>query len=207
MNILSKKLNIFQQGALFGAVFFLLFLVSILVAPSAKAGPNSPTEYEGSDSTQCQWVADSKIVCGTGEWWFDINQSVSLGYPVYKSSDTSNSYIVFDSNGENGELTKDPAQKTNGTDAFLREKQVRNNRLWANDDNSSDPVDNGMSAPPNDEHYYCGLKSKTGEECFDGRGGSLIKVTQEQGDKITAMRDQIEETIGSEEDCTEDAGS
>lgn len=206
MNILSKKLNIFQQGALFSAVFFLLFLVSIIVAPSAQAGPNSPAGYDD-NGEQCDWVADSKIVCGTGEWWFDINQSITLGYPVYKSSDTSNSYIVFDSNAKNGELTNDPSKKTNGTDVFLSHNDRRILGIWANNDNPNDPVDNGGSTPPNNEHYFCGLQAEYGYDCFDGRGGTLIKLTQVQSDSIKAMREEINDTIDSEEDCTEDAGS
>ena len=106
MNILSKKLNIFQQGALFGAVFFLFLLFSVLVAPAAKAGPNSPTDFIDEDGTECAWIADSYMNCGEGQFWFDYDLSVSKGKAIFHYRTENNgtwswagAYLIFEEDG------------------------------------------------------------------------------------------------------------
>lgn len=222
MNILSKKLNTFQQGALFSAVFFLLFLLSIFIAPSAKAGPNSPAAFNDADGTECAWIADSYMTCGEGQFWFDYDLSVAKGKAIYHYRTQSNggwnwagAYLIFESDGENGQIVNNPDVSDGGTAAFISDRNKRTRRMYAENDNPNNPEwtsENSGKAyqeggDTGKEYYFCGIESQEGDQCWSGVGGVKNTVSAQGAQLLASISEDITSTVESEEECTEDAGS
>ncbi|QQS26966.1 MFS transporter [bacterium] len=209
-------LQVFTKGALFSVIFL---LISITFTPKAQAGPNSPSDFLDNSGTECAWVADSLMTCGGEEFWFDYDLSISKGRAIYhwrKDGAWKSAYLVFTEDGEDGMLVNNPDTDSGGTEAFISDRQKRKWRQHARDNNPNNPDNtdgvtvayDGETNPNNSaEHFMCGIGSRSGHQCWSGRGGVYNTISEEGAAKLAEWREKIDETVASEEECTEDAGS
>lgn len=214
------KSKMLFKGALFSAIFFSLLFATLVFAPGAKAGPNSPTFNNDDNGTECAWISDANINCGDVEYWFDLDLTVSKGRAMYHARFEDNwqpGYIIFEDDGTTGQIVNSPDVTTDGTDATILDREKRDLRRYAENDNPDTPRDNGelrgFTGPfvpggdTGEQYFFCGLESGANQKCWSGRGGVEKTVSADAATLLERLRDDITATIDSDENCTQDSGA
>ena len=209
MNILSKKLNIFQQGALFGVLLILSFLTFSQKAAAASA----PGKWLDPQGGQCQWLNAAQIRCAPvagaavanyADYYFDPQSTLAAGHAVYRVNGNDENlsdwgYIHILSDYEVAQISNSPTDAVGG----YEQKPIQDSDNFAN---TSDEEINGR--------LVCG-PGNTSADCTLGftKNTTQSKNPLSEKDYLAALTivsnggSEFFNGKAAEEDCAEDAGS